>query len=74
MENHVESVMGGIHAEEYKRRAADCMREAGSVSDDKLREAYFQMARLWKKMADKASSCTHGGVPSCEETATKQMP
>jgi hypothetical protein len=32
-------------AEEYKRRAADCMREAGCVRDDMLRQAYFQLAR-----------------------------
>jgi hypothetical protein len=42
-------------AEECKRRAADCMREAGCANDDMLRQAYFQLARHWNKMADNAN-------------------
>ena len=42
-------------AEEYKRRAADCMREAGCVKDDMLRQAYFQLARHWNKMANQTN-------------------
>jgi hypothetical protein len=56
MQFHVRSAMGVDRSEEYKRRAADCMREAGCVSDDMLRDVYFQLARHWSKMADEVNS------------------
>jgi hypothetical protein len=52
----VQSAIGISRADECRRRAADCMKEAGVAGDDMLRHAYFQLAGLWKRLADRAGS------------------
>jgi hypothetical protein len=56
MATYVQSAAGANHVDECKRRAADCAREADCASDDMLRQAYLQMARVWRKMAEKEAS------------------
>jgi hypothetical protein len=38
-------------ADECRRRAADCVRNAFNIRDETLRQAYFQLARHWRAMA-----------------------
>jgi hypothetical protein len=42
------------HADECRKRADECLRDAAQVADDVLRETYLDLARRWRMMAHKA--------------------
>src|ERR1700720_1274960 len=42
------------HADECRKRADECLRDAAQVTDDVLRETYLDWARRWRMMAHKA--------------------
>jgi hypothetical protein len=43
-------------ADEYRRRAEECRRNATQVADDVLRGTYLDLARRWRMMAHQAGS------------------
>ena len=44
------------HADECRKRADECLRDAAQVADDVLRETYLDLARRWRMMAHHAEN------------------
>lgn len=62
-----------LYAEDYRAKAADCLRRAGEAGDDYHRKNFEQLAAMWSEMAAKAENRAVAGEAAEREALSDAL-